>query len=92
LREEFTRHSLLGVQANGADGFKQASIHISEKLNGPDARIVHTRHDEIIVEARDDIVDEVWAIVKGAREAVLERIIPEVAFTVQIRIADSWKG
>jgi len=36
------------------DAFKLALIHISEKLNGLDARIVHTQHDEIIVEAKED--------------------------------------
>jgi DNA polymerase I-like protein with 3'-5' exonuclease and polymerase domains len=44
-----TNNSLFNwpVQANGADGFKLALVNISEKLNGLDARIVHTRHDEI---------------------------------------------
>jgi hypothetical protein len=32
-----------------------------------DARIVHTQHDEILVEARDSIEDQVQAIVKESR-------------------------
>ncbi|MGA7644060.1 MAG: hypothetical protein WBW56_17810, partial [Syntrophobacteraceae bacterium] len=43
------------VQANGADGFKLALYLILRALEGIDARIVHTQHDEIIVEARDGI-------------------------------------
>jgi DNA polymerase I-like protein with 3'-5' exonuclease and polymerase domains len=54
----------LPVQATGADGFKLALINVSGKLNGLDARIVHTQHDEIIVEARDDIADQVCVILK----------------------------
>ena len=54
----------LPVQATGADGFKLALNRISEKLNGLDARIVHTQHDEIIVEARDDIADQVQKILE----------------------------
>ena len=82
----------LPVQATGADGFKLALIHISEKLNGLDARIVHTQHDEIIVEARDDIADEVQAIVKESMQEAFKKIIPEVPCVVESRIADSWKG
>jgi hypothetical protein len=47
-----------------ADGFKIALCLISRGLEGVDARIVHTQHDEIIVEARDGIEDQVYVIVK----------------------------
>jgi DNA polymerase-1 len=82
----------LPVQATGADGFKLALIHISEKLNGLDARIVHARHDEIIVEAREDLADQVQAIVKESMEEAFKKIIPEVTFIVEPKIADSWKS
>ncbi|MGA3118545.1 MAG: DNA polymerase [Syntrophobacteraceae bacterium] len=74
----------------GADGFKLALCHISRGLEGVDARIVNTLHDEIIVEVRDGIEDQVKAIVKEAMEEALNRIIPEVPFAVEPRIADSW--
>jgi DNA polymerase I-like protein with 3'-5' exonuclease and polymerase domains len=48
----------LPVQTNRSDGFKLALVIVSEKLNGLDARIVHTRHDEIIFEARYEIADQ----------------------------------
>jgi len=73
----------LPVQATGADGFKLALVWIAEKLNGTDARIVHTQHDEIIVEARDDEADQVREIVKVTMEAVFKQIIPEVPFVVE---------
>ncbi|MGA2229108.1 MAG: DNA polymerase [Syntrophobacteraceae bacterium] len=78
------------VHANGADGFKLALIHISEKLNGLDARVVHTQHDEIIVEARDGIEDQVKSIVEESMEAAFRKIIPEVPFAVEIRVAEAW--
>jgi DNA polymerase-1 len=80
----------LPVQANGADGFKLALIGIAEKLNTLDACIVHTQHDEIIVEARDDIADQVKAMVADSMEKALEWIIPEVTFVVDIRVAEAW--
>ena len=47
-------------------------------------------HDEIIVEARDGIQDQVQVIVKESMEAAFEKIIPEIPFAVEIRMADSW--
>ena len=78
------------VQATGADGFKLALIHISNKLNGLDVRIVHTQHDEIIVEAREDIADQVQAIVKESMEEASERIVPEVPFVAEVRVTEAW--
>jgi len=56
-----------------------------------DARIVHTQHDEIIVEVRDGIEDQVETIVKESMEEAFQGIIPEVPFVVEIRVADSWR-
>jgi DNA polymerase I len=79
----------LPVKANGADGFKLAQTHVAEKLKDRDARIVHTQHDEIIVEARADIADQVQSIVKESMEEAFKQIIPEVPFAVEIRVAEA---
>ena len=50
-----------------------------------------TQHDEILVEARDGIEDQVEAIVKESMEEAFQQIIPEVPFDVEIRRADPWK-
>ena len=65
---------------------------ISRGLEGMDARIVHTQHEEIIIEARDGIEDQVQSIVKESMEEAFEQIIPEVPFVVKPKIADSWKS
>lgn len=62
----------------------------STPVNG--YRIVNTLHDEIIVEARDAIEDQVREIVKESMEDALELIVPEIPFIVEPKIADSWKG
>jgi DNA polymerase I-like protein with 3'-5' exonuclease and polymerase domains len=77
------------VQANGADAFKQALYLISSGLQGVDARIVHTLHDETIVETRDGIEDQVLSIVKESMEEAFKRIIPEVPFVAELRETDS---
>jgi len=38
-----------------------------------------------------DQADQVKAIVSESMEAAFEKIIPEVPFAVEIRVADSWK-
>ena len=53
---------------------------------------MHTQHDEIIVEARDGIEDQVQTIVEESMEEAFKRIIPEVPFVAEIRVADSWKS
>ena len=80
----------LPVQATGADGFKLAMINIYTELNDLDARIVHTQHDEIIVEARYDVADQVQAVVKESMEEAFRPIIPEVPFVAEIRVAGAW--
>ena len=55
-----------------------------------DARIVHTQHDEIIVEARDAIEDQVQTIVKESMEEAFEKIIPEVPFVAEPRVVGAW--
>ncbi|MGA2731915.1 MAG: DNA polymerase [Syntrophobacteraceae bacterium] len=85
-------HRNLPVQVTAADAFKLPLIDISEKLNGLDARIVYTQHDEIIVKAGEDTADQVQAIVQESSEEAFTKIIPEVPFIVEPRIADSWNG
>ncbi len=80
----------LPVQASGADSFKLALCLIPSGLEGVDARIVHTQHDEIIVEAKDGIEDQVRAIVKESMEAALEQIVPKVPFVAEIRVDEAW--
>ena len=56
----------------------------------PKPTIVHTQHDEIIIEARDGIEDQVQVIVKESMEEAFQGIIPEVPFVVEIRVAEAW--
>lgn len=90
--DDVTDNSLFNwyVQANGAGGVQVALCLISCGLEGIDARIVHTQHYEIIVEARDAIEDQVQAIVKESMEEALERVIPEVPFVAETRVAEAW--
>jgi DNA polymerase I-like protein with 3'-5' exonuclease and polymerase domains len=78
------------VQGTAADGFKRALIELNEQLEGMDATIVHILHDEMIVEARDDIADSVALTVRSCMEKAFRDILPEVPFVVEPIIRDSW--
>ena len=78
------------IQATGSDGFKLALIWICDSLKNMDAKIVHILHDEIIVEAREGIAEDVAIIVKRYMEASLEELVPEVPFKVKPEITDTW--
>jgi DNA polymerase I-like protein with 3'-5' exonuclease and polymerase domains len=56
----------------------------------PKPTIVHTQHDEIIIEARDGIEDQVQVIVKESLEEAFQGIITEVPFVAEIRVAETW--
>jgi hypothetical protein len=53
---------------------------------------VDALHDEIIVEARDGIEDQVRAIVKESMEEAFEKAIPKVPFVTENRVAEAWGG
>ena len=69
--------------------FKVSLIALDERLQSLDARIVHLLHDGIIVEAREEIADQVKATVADSMQAALERIISELPFVVEPRVTEA---
>ncbi|MFC1554520.1 DNA polymerase [candidate division KSB1 bacterium] len=76
------------VQSTGADGFKLALIELDNQLKPHDAEIVHTVHDEIIVEATAVIAVGISDIVKEVMESELNRMLPNVPFEVEPEIVE----
>ena len=52
-----------GIQGSNADTIKEAMILLVKRLEGYDARLLLTVHDEVVVESREDIVNEIAPIV-----------------------------
>ena len=67
-----------------------ALVDLDRRLAGQDARIVHILHDEIIVEVREDIADDLAVVVKDCMERAFTEIFPEVPFVVTPKIRDTW--
>lgn len=90
--DDVTDNSIVNfpIQATASDGFKLALLDLNKKLEGLDARIVHIIHDEIIVEVREEIVDEVSKLVKECMEKAYEKMLPNCSLLVEPKITDSW--
>ena len=78
------------IQGAGAEGFKIALVELDRGLSGQDVQIVHLLHDEIIVEAREDVADRVATAAKECMEGTFAEIFPEVPFVVEPEIWDTW--
>lgn len=52
------------MQGTAVEGFKMALTDLDGRLAGHDAQIFYILHDEIIVEAREDVADCVAAVAK----------------------------
>jgi DNA polymerase I len=76
------------LQGAAADLIKLAMIRIDEKLQGMQARMLLQVHDELVLEAPPEEVDEVSALVKSAMEGVKKL---EVPLLVDIGSAENWR-
>lgn len=78
------------VQGLGADILKFALWLTYDRLQGLDAYLVNTVHDEIVVEAREDIADQVKTVVTGAMVEAGERYLTAVPVLVEAGICSDW--
>lgn len=67
-------------------------IRLDDELADQDARIVHILHDEVIVEAKEDIAKDVVVTVKKSMEQAFKGMLPEVPMVVKPVVRDSWGG
>jgi DNA polymerase-1 len=81
------------IQGTAADGFKTALCQLGREFRerGLDAHLVLTLYDEIVVEAKEDVVEEVQGIIGDCLKEAFKEIVPDMPFKLDMRIADSWK-
>jgi DNA polymerase-1 len=77
------------IQGTAADIIKLAMVNIDRKLKekGYDARLILQVHDELIIEAHQDIAEEVRALLKSEMENAARLSVP---LTVEISEGKSW--
>ncbi|OGY29853.1 MAG: hypothetical protein A3F35_02560 [Candidatus Woykebacteria bacterium RIFCSPHIGHO2_12_FULL_45_10] len=81
------------IQGTSADITKYALIYIYRQIKDRNlnAYLIHTVHDEIVVEAGVEVVDQVAAIVEEQMVAAGEKLLKKVPVKVDIHIADCWE-
>jgi len=57
-----------------------------------DAKIVHVLHDEIIVEAKEEIAEAVREIMRECMKGAFREIFKDVPFVAKPTVSMSWGG
>ena len=75
------------IQGSAADIIKIAMINVSKKLKGLDAHLILQVHDELLIEAHRDCVEEAEAILKYEMENAVKLSVP---LSVDIGHGENW--
>ncbi|OGY32526.1 MAG: hypothetical protein A3A57_00260 [Candidatus Woykebacteria bacterium RIFCSPLOWO2_01_FULL_41_12] len=81
------------IQGTSADITKYALVFIYEEIikKKLDAHLIHNVHDEIVVEAREDIVDEVAKLVEDNMVKAGKKLLVKVPVKVDVHISSCWE-
>ncbi|MEX0621699.1 MAG: DNA polymerase [Candidatus Woykebacteria bacterium] len=81
------------IQGTSADITKYALAYISREIREKklDAHLIHTVHDEIVAEAREDIVEDVAKMIEEQMIRGGEKLLKKVPVKVDIHISDCWE-
>jgi len=78
------------IQGSNADMTKLALVGLHEALQGYEARVVNTVHDEIVVEAKEEQAEAVCKIVEHEMIQAGKKIMDLVPVVADAKIADYW--
>ena len=81
------------IQGTSADITKYALIFIKEEFEKRklDAYLIHTVHDEIVAEAREDQAQEAAKVVEEQMIRAGEKLLKKVPVKVDVNISDCWE-
>jgi len=87
--EGFTALVNTPVQGGAADGMKRAIVRLSRSLP-PEALMVSTVHDELIVEAPQEVAQSVCDQVSSAMREAMSELFPTVPIEVEAHVCANW--
>ncbi|MEZ0324026.1 MAG: bifunctional 3'-5' exonuclease/DNA polymerase [Hydrogenothermaceae bacterium] len=90
LASRFTDAVNYPIQGSGSDLLKMAVI-LYYKNKDESSNIVNLIHDEIVIESREDRIEENVKILKDAMEKAGKRILKKVPVAFDINISNSWE-
>jgi len=79
------------IQSTCGDILKKAILLISEKLRGREAYIVNMIHDELLIECRDDIVEDTSKEISACMVEAGKEFIKTVPVEVNAMIDQRWR-
>jgi len=80
------------IQGTAADIMKQAIVDVSPGLCSLDAHIVNTVHDELVIEAPNEVAHLIPPIIhKGMTEAGTKIVNDELEWTISLKVGNSWQ-
>ena len=79
------------IQGSSADIAKLALAYIRRDLQGMDARLVNSIHDEFVVECAEGIAPEVAEKMKEAMNRAGAAILKKVPTEVEVAISPEWR-
>lgn len=80
------------VQGTAADILKHALGLLASRIRESDKKIVGIVHDEILMEVREEEVDDAVVLLKNTMEEAAHAILPDVPCEADAKAADSWAG
>jgi DNA polymerase-1 len=79
------------IQGSSADIAKLALAYVREELEGLDARLINSIHDEFVVECAEGIASEVAEKMKEAMNRAGAAILKKVPTEVEVAISPEWR-
>ena len=79
------------IQGAASDIAKLALAYIREELEGFDARLINSIHDEFVVECAEEVAPEVAQRTRAAMTKAGEEILEKVPIEVEVAISREWR-
>jgi len=81
------------IQGTSADITKYALIYVADRIKkeGWDGYLIHTVHDEIVAEAKEDIAEIVAKAIEEEMVRAAKKLLTTVAVKVDVHISDCWE-
>src|SRR5215208_1002160 len=79
------------IQGAASDIAKLALVYIRRELNGTDARLINTIHDEFVVECAEELAPEVSEKTGQAMTMAGEKLLKKVPVEVEVEISREWR-
>ena len=79
------------IQGSSADIAKLALAYIRKELEGLDASLINSIHDEFVVECAGELAEEVSGRMQKAMVQAGEKLLNKVPVEVEVVVSNEWR-